>query len=255
MFHPMDPTVRRSTTPAAPSFPQRSRDARSGFSLIELLTVIAIIAILAAVIFPMASVVRVRAQQNQVISNLHAIQASLGMYKLDEHGYPPTLGPLVVGNGQTTTTYNALYPEWLKDRGAFESPSNDVEDPNVQVSVAPTQPNVDKSVPGPGQDPATQASGAKFFAWDTMDGHVENNAYILHYNRFRTGNANDPDYKRQMGFRNPPEDTVVTWNDTFVNKTTGKGDYLVLFLNGQVKKIGADKVNALNGQVWRLKPY
>jgi hypothetical protein len=100
-----------------------------------------------------------------------------------------------------------------------------------------------------------------------MDGHVQllnpddvsKGVYIPHYSRYRTWDRNDPDYKRQLGFRNPPEDTVVTWNDSFVThnaqgQDTG-GDYLVLFMNGTVKKFNAKQVAGVGGQVWRLKPY
>ena len=236
-----------------------TRDRRAGFSLIELLTVIAIIAILAAVIFPVANVVRTRAQHSQVISNMKSIQTALGIYKLDEHGYPPTLGPVTFGN----TTYNGMFPEWLKDREAFHSAANEVEDPNALVPVdlnasAPTF--VSDGLPAGAVDPARQ-SGAKFNAWNTMDGHVGPKGYVLHYSRYRTLDRNDLDYKRQLGFRNPPEDTVVTWNDTFVRKGDDgsyvAGDLFVLFLNGTVKKfdVKSNRVKEVRGQFWRLKPY
>src|SRR5437016_4864561 len=105
---------RRAAAPPRPAL-----DRRAGFSLIELLTVIAIIAILAGLIFPIAGSVRIRAQESKVIANLHSIQTALGLYKLDEHGYPPTLGPITIGG---SVTLNGLYPEYMKDQEAYNSP-------------------------------------------------------------------------------------------------------------------------------------
>jgi prepilin-type N-terminal cleavage/methylation domain-containing protein len=252
----------------SPKIPLRAQDSRAGFSLIELLTVIAIIAILAAIIFPIAGSVRRSAQEAQVISNLQAIQTSLGIYKQDEHGYPPTLGPIIFNSGGVSTQFNGMYPEFLKDKGAFFSPANEA-DRNTQYSVdllsSLNYVAGRSGMPAGINDPVLNNNGGMFYGWDNMDGHVKldpndptRGTYILHYSRYRTWNRNDPDYKRQLGFRNPPEDTVVTWNDSFVNRPNGvdqSGEYLVLFLNGTVKKFTVAQVKAVDGAVWRLKPY
>jgi len=265
--------MRRDSTSHAT---RRRRDRRAGFSLIELLTVIAIIAILAALIFPAAGSVRRRAQMSQVISNLHAVQTSLGIYKLDEHGYPPTLGPAIFqqssSQGNTTTEVNGLFPEYLKDKGAYTSPASDIQNPELSYPVslpASQKPGgayfgMVGSPPGTINDPILSSKGAMMYGWDTMDGHVfqgtgsSTPVYVMHYSRYRTFDRNDPDYKRQLGFRNPPEDTVVTWNDTFVQKDGNdvplSGDYLVLFLNGTVKKFSVAQAKAVNLQIWRLTP-
>ena len=52
----------------------------SGFTLIELLVVIAIIAILAAILFPVFSRARDKAQQAACVSNLKQVGQSLGLY-------------------------------------------------------------------------------------------------------------------------------------------------------------------------------
>jgi type II secretory pathway pseudopilin PulG len=257
--------------------------------MIELLVVIAIIAILSAVVYPVASSVRIRAQENQVISNLKSIQASLQIYKQDEHGYPPTLGPVIYPGGELRT-YPGMYPEWSRDRGAYHSPNNSLSDVSVtgaengaeasyrvdlsaSVSkgyVAPANPdNVADFVKA---NPA-YVSDVRMYGWDTMDGNVSKNnsddpdtwTYVLHYSRYRTWDVADPDYKRQLGYRNPPEDTVVTWNDTFVDwgdagPDDDRGDLLVLFLDGTVRKydVHSDTNRKLFGNVnyqfWRLKP-
>jgi prepilin-type N-terminal cleavage/methylation domain-containing protein/prepilin-type processing-associated H-X9-DG protein len=56
------------------------KDARFGFTLIELLVVIAIIAILAAILFPVFSRARDKAQQAACISNLKQVGQAMGLY-------------------------------------------------------------------------------------------------------------------------------------------------------------------------------
>jgi len=66
-----------------------------GFSLIEVLVVIAIIIVLAAIIFPVYSSARRRAQQTVCASNLAQIHKALFMYVMDQDsGGPPNLSGL-----------------------------------------------------------------------------------------------------------------------------------------------------------------
>jgi prepilin-type N-terminal cleavage/methylation domain-containing protein len=253
------------------------RSARAGFTLIELLTVIAIIAILAAIIFPVMSNVRVRAQQTQVVSNLQSIQSAMGLFKSDNHNYPTALGELrISGQGGTNIPRDVLYPEWLKDKSAFLSPNNDVPNPNdfikVNESVSAGRGYISAALPPGAIDEARNGS---LPAYDDMDGHIDKNGnYLLHYSRFRTLKTTDCDYKRQLGFRNPPEDTVITWNDSYVNRDDAtdvpkSGDYFVLFLNGKVKKFSVKQVQQKlqekrdggcadadpgKEELWRLEP-
>ena len=60
---------------------------RKGFTLIELLVVIAIIAILAAILFPVFSRVRLKAQQTSCLSNLKQIVLAAKMYTSDNDGF------------------------------------------------------------------------------------------------------------------------------------------------------------------------
>ena len=94
---------------------------RNGFSLVELLTVIAIIAILAAIIFPVMSLVKDRARQNQCMSNIKQIGMALGLFKTDNRSYPAALVPAVqvpAGGGlpavRQAKSSAGLYPEYLK---------------------------------------------------------------------------------------------------------------------------------------------
>ena len=71
------------------------------------------------------------------------------------------------------------------------------------------------------------------------------------------GAGSGADTPRQMGYNDPPEDTVVTWNPFFrdyqagtTTPTHGKGD-LVLFLAGNARTM--DSFNVAN-QSWAIKP-
>jgi len=63
------------------------RAGRKGFTLIELLVVIAIIAILAAILFPVFSKARAKAQQTTCLSNLKQLNLGLLMYCSDWDQY------------------------------------------------------------------------------------------------------------------------------------------------------------------------
>jgi len=228
---------------------------RDGFSLIELLTVIAIIAILAAVIFPVMGSVREKARQNSCMSNLHNIWMTLKLYKLDERSMPPALGVYVVNVGGQPQNVSQLYPEYLKNRAALQCPDNPSDDPNVIVPLSARQPWTASP-----KDIATVAPndpvviGAQFPATDAYDGVVgPDGKYQLRYCRWRTLNPNDPDYKRQLAFRNPPDDTVVTWCSYHRSLSVSgvKGDDLVLFMSGTVERHPAAEMEQLG---WRVRP-
>jgi prepilin-type N-terminal cleavage/methylation domain-containing protein/prepilin-type processing-associated H-X9-DG protein len=77
---------------------------RKGFTLIELLVVIAIIAILAAILFPVFSRVRLKAQQARCQSNLKQLSVALKMYESDYGDRTPIL--VLYGPGSLTTAQN-----------------------------------------------------------------------------------------------------------------------------------------------------
>ncbi|MCC6483269.1 MAG: prepilin-type N-terminal cleavage/methylation domain-containing protein [Armatimonadetes bacterium] len=68
------------------------RRSSKGFTLIELLVVIAIIAILAAILFPVFSRVRMRANVAKCTSNMAQLAKAMVMYANDNKGYLPTPG-------------------------------------------------------------------------------------------------------------------------------------------------------------------
>jgi prepilin-type processing-associated H-X9-DG protein/prepilin-type N-terminal cleavage/methylation domain-containing protein len=63
------------------------------FTLVELLVVIAIVGILAALLLPVLSNAKARAQRIQCVGNLHQIGVGLQNFLANNHGYPLFVGP------------------------------------------------------------------------------------------------------------------------------------------------------------------
>ncbi len=232
--------------------------SKSGFSLIELLTVIAIIAILAAVIFPVMNSVKNNAKKTQCISNLHSIQSAIKMYKLDNRKYPPHLGPVKydaelginLGSGvkfEDIKDQDCLYPEYLKTATAFKCP-------NVGTTV--TTQTMPVQNPVSGETPV-------FFEYNSYDAQKINpmdEEGELRYavvwaadinavgNYQSAGNSNEQDFMRQLRWKNPPEDTVITWCSYHLRAGP---NCLVLFLDGHVDQIPG---NRMNSSKWRAVP-
>lgn len=259
-----------------------------GFSLIELLTVIAIIAILAAVIFPVMSSVKDRARQQQCMTNLHQIAIGVQMFKTDNRRYPLILGSEVYGpadtNGQRTKWVDAqttpemfenvkdqyLFAEYVKTIAGFHCPSSQVTRSNDVVLYDASSPggqpiavyaydSYDCFVIGPGADQGG------YSLYRESDGNVERH-YILNWATSVDAVAGLPpyppgkiadtpelqkqDYARQLRFRNPPADTLVTWC-AYHEGASRNGKALVVFLDGTASSIPATEVNQSR---WRIRP-
>jgi prepilin-type N-terminal cleavage/methylation domain-containing protein/prepilin-type processing-associated H-X9-DG protein len=102
---------------------------RSGFTLIELLVVIAIIAILAAILLPVLSQARLRAQNVQSMNNLRQIGEAWKMYTSDNNGVFA-----VNGQGNSGDTYISWVQGWLDYNGG----GNGTDDTNVYLLSGPT---------------------------------------------------------------------------------------------------------------------
>jgi type II secretory pathway pseudopilin PulG len=205
--------------------------------MVELLTVIAVIAILAAIIFPVFSVVRRNVHKAQCTSNLHSLAQAIKLYKDDYRAYPDALyGYLIEGGGERTF----LYPQYIRDKSGFRCPVN----PH-QLSNPEPRPGIHGTFGIPMTIDATGARVA-YPIWDSYDGSlVPHNAptspYVVHYlKKWTPGLVGATDEPRQLIYRTPPDNTVVTWCTyhrdyrTDGQPSAGSTD-LVLYLDGRVK--------------------
>ncbi|MDH7570681.1 MAG: DUF1559 domain-containing protein [Armatimonadota bacterium] len=197
---------------------------RNGFTMVEMMTVIAIIVILAAIMLPVLMRAREQTRRTECMSNLHQIATALKLYRLDERAYPFDLSetgpgkarPIVPGDrwfgpgidtdkdgvADTPTRAGAgyglasLFPDYVESIKVFNCPDNDaaaLKDPD-------------------NRDPGDPDFAKPTYTYQSYDGFDPLLAQ-LKYQRFwkPQQQANDPDYLRQLCWRYPPEDTVVTW--------------------------------------------
>ena len=249
---------------------------QNAFTMIELLTVIAIIAILAAIIFPVAGTVRENARRSSTMSNLREIQMAVKQYHLDNRSYPDYLfGPAVnsagneaatgvlpmkqvseiLNSGATDTASlkikrlysTGLYPEYINSLERYTCPNNSVArtaDATVRV-VTPL-------VYNPTGTPKVGQISRAFYAYDsfdaspaiTGDNKIDAAKFFIRYSKLWTSIPPPPalatssDYKRQLLWRNPPDDsylTMTTWH-------VPQGKAIVVFLNGTAKVVDVSKL-------------
>jgi prepilin-type N-terminal cleavage/methylation domain-containing protein len=222
---------------------------RRGFTMIEMLTVIAIIAILAGILFPVFATVKRNTYKAQCINNMHSMLQGLKLYK-DDHGtYPEALYGFWIPNGtgnvdpNSTLTVAGLYPQYVKTQQEFRCP------------LSPFNMNSTATLNGVPPTPGSfrQYAPRSYPAWDSYDGQLEPpklglGQYIVKYVRHWSNQTPGfSDYPRQLLYKNPPEDTVVTWctyhreygPDGVPN--TGSVD-IVGFLDGHVGTIPSNKM-------------
>ena len=239
---------------------------KKGFSLVELLTVIAIIAVLAGIIFPVMGMVKSRANMTKCITQLHEIGLGLQVFKQDNRKYPDILGAVVVRNpgiipfDQTGANPNSpvtgLYPEYVKAARLYHCPSSK----NLDMTKFESY------------DPIGSGTPIDVYSYDSYDFMVFGTSdFRQHYSKSwantpgdvgagtMAGAPTDPvrDYERQLKFRTPPDDTVVTWC-SWHEITTGSGASLqvsgktpTLYLDGHVDSQNAADVEKF---LWRVMP-
>ena len=204
---------------------------RRGFSLVELLTVIAIIAILASIIFPVMGLVGNKARMNKCMTQLHQIGLAVQMFKQDNRKYPDILGTEIMTRtvGGTTTvvpmdepapspnpTAVGLFPEYVKAGRLYHCPMSKFIDTRIPISTLVV--NLQDYNP-------IGTGGLDTYAYNSYDFMIYGNQIREHYAKAWAADiagvdigtmANAPgddqhDYERQLKFRTPPDDTVVTW--------------------------------------------
>ncbi len=253
---------------------------KRAFTLIELLTVIAIIAILAAIIFPVFNAARRNAKRTESESNLKAIHTALKLYHADYNAYPETLGGYVERYNNVVQRFDELksaplYKNRIESVGAFHSALN--LNTNLTATTGAQYPQRSQKISGQYQiqtgwgegKPAMNSQGqpAEFYIYDSYDvGLVKDNKsggmvpelhYMLFWTQLGMAGGGKDDDPRQLGYAQPDESSVVTWDTYFRQYPAGTGagsdipirnkDDIVLFLNGTIKSV--DSVNmSLRGQ-------
>jgi prepilin-type N-terminal cleavage/methylation domain-containing protein len=91
---------------------QRARSSCGGFTLIELLVVIAIIAILAALLLPVLSRAKARAQGVACLNNLKQLQTCWQLYLTDNNDFVPP------NRSELTDTWRSTPDSWIGSSGA-----------------------------------------------------------------------------------------------------------------------------------------
>jgi prepilin-type N-terminal cleavage/methylation domain-containing protein len=252
---------------------------RKAFSLVELLVVIAVIAILAAILLPIFFRAKEQNRRASDITNMMSIQQAMHLYKADQGGFPPMLIQAAEYSGNMLRRVSEvkrgfLFKSRIDDISVFHSKAATISDEDVTVQACwPTQ-DARASGPqetqfkGPGDlviytdlaynfNPAplngqSPDDPVEFYAYDNYDIGPSFNPncaspdgfelrYVLFWTTMGQQGGGPSDNQRQLGYPDPKEDTIITWNN-FFQDTEGSPqqpkrskDTIVLMLNGTAK--------------------
>lgn len=241
-----------------------------GFSLVELLTVIAIIAMLAAIIFPVMSTVKAKARQQACISQLHELAMRADMYKKDNGRYPLTLGPQFratesmdqIKAGSAGADPGLYIRGYIDNYRMFHCPSDlstnksnpatyGYDASNANTINAYTFSSYDFFAGAP-----TVGTGIRYaYRWAALQGGFTSLAPALPYPMGTTDTAalQQQDYQRQLCWRTPPSDTVLTWCSYHADDPEGAnpvGMTVFVFVDGHTTTVPADVAKACR---WRVR--
>jgi prepilin-type N-terminal cleavage/methylation domain-containing protein len=265
-----------------------------GFTLIELLVVIAIIGILAAIILPVYASARKSAYRSADMSSMNQLRTALGLYRVDQGGIPPALlGYVTLYSGTSNVVpadqlQSALYPKRINSLSIFTPALDRVSGNPVNAQYEqPYWPNgpVGTTDSSQAYGPTSQVTHCDYT--QTPPAMVASNYYSisgydiaevpqpggqnkweLHYAPFwsydavpstcdgTTGKGSATDSPRQLGYSDPPDSTVVTW-DSFFRDYGANGQPLrekqdiVLFLAGDARPY--DSLNVYQNS-WQVMP-
>lgn len=242
---------------------------RGGFTIIELLTVIAIIAVLAAFLFPVISSSKENAKKTQCMSNMNQIWVGLKGFQQNEGRYPDFIcGPANPGGGDIKTVSGvvngkavSLYPEYIKAVQVLVCPlsvRNGLRKEFLSYMTV-DDPLFDRVSGFRGVGDLSTGKAYQVYPFSNYDMQVPRNVaaqYEVHYSNVwqdppkGTTNAEwvktHPEFVRQLRWKIPPEDTVVTWcsyHRLLSSNVVEAGSMeLVLFLDGHVKPIATTRV-------------
>ncbi len=270
-----------------------------GFTIVELLTVMAIIAVLMGISVPVFLRARSNANRSADMANMNILRTALQVYHADHGSYPPALlgyvTPYISESMKSippATKIWGLYPRRVSNLEIYKpvisraaknlseltparyphknNPQNlgdrqafGPEDGFVSYSNGPI-----KDLPKNQNDPRVvgfyKVSGYDVSEVPILDPVTRKNRMELRYTRFWTkyalqegGNQNDD--SRQLGYADPPEDTVVSWDSYFRTWETKAGKKIpkdadgdiILFLSGSATLYNSKRLYDEN---WAAKP-
>jgi type II secretory pathway pseudopilin PulG len=225
--------------------------------------VIAIIAILAALLLPGLNVVRAKAAQGTCSSQMREMVRGIKMFQDDWRVYPDSLYGISYDG---STEQSRLYPDYIKDEKTFNCPYA----PFKIRPVPPAGSGISlTSCSDPRyrcyRAPVNRMTGTQTSFWlpdfSSYDFQFRPNFKTpqineLHYMggprqsgvfKWTINPASITDDPRQLIYKNPPDNTVVTWclyhsNMDDAGNPEPKGVALVAFLSGRVQTISADQL-------------
>lgn len=230
-----------------------------GFTLIELLTVIAIIAILAAILLPALGRAREQGRRTACISNMHQLAVAMKLYKQDNRRFPMDLVTNPIPSGATWYVnaqnlqdkkfggygIGALFPDYVSNIKVFNCPDADADTPGSDPANDAKDMAFDSY---DGLDPAIASMAGSFNNTDVAytDGNFDQSRIGVKYAQIWIASTSGlyRTERRQMLWRNPAEDTVLTWchrhraqpDDTTVRASDKD---LVVFLDGSSQTVNS----------------